>query len=64
MRRDRVREITELAGVRRDVDVDALGVVVKRRVRRSDTGRQAAVHGRVEDLGALREEQLANVVHC
>ena len=60
--RDRVREIAQLADVRGGMDVDTLGEVVVRGVRSGQVRRQATVHGRVDELGALREEQLANVV--
>ncbi len=45
------------------MDVHALGEVVVRGVSRSEVGGQTTVHGGVEELGALREEQLADVVH-
>ena len=54
--------MSELTDVRCRVDVNALGEVVVRWVGRSQVRRQATVHSRVDELGALCEEQLANVV--
>ena len=62
VRRDRVREMSQLADIRRRVDVDALGEIVVRRVGCGEARGQAAVHRRVEELSELREEQLAYVV--
>ena len=60
--RDRVREIAQLANVRGGMDVDTLGEVVVRCVGRSEVRRQATVHLRVDELGALRKQQLANMM--
>lgn len=62
VRRDWVGEVAELSDVRRRVDVDALDVVVERWVGRSQVGGQPAVHRRVDELSALREQELADVV--
>lgn len=62
VRRHWVGEVAELSDVRRSVNVDALDVVVERRVGRSKVGGQAAVHRRVDKLSALREQELADVV--
>ena len=63
MGRDRVGKVAELTDVRGGVDVDTLGEVVVRGIGRSEVRRETAVHGGVKELGALREEQLADVVH-
>lgn len=62
VRRHWVGEIAKLSNVRRRVDVDTLDVVVERRVGRSQVGGQAAVHRRVDELSALREQELADMV--
>lgn len=63
MRGHRVGEVSELPYVGRGVNVNALGEVVVRRVGGCKVGGQTAVHGRVHELGALREQKLAEVVH-
>lgn len=57
-----VGEVAKLPDVRRGVDVDTLDVVVERRVGRSQVGGQAAVHRRVDELSALCEQELSDVV--
>ena len=60
--RDGVGKVTQLADISSSVDVDALREVVVRRFGRGEVGRETAVHGRVDELRALREEQLAHVM--
>jgi hypothetical protein len=62
--RDRVRKESKLTDVCRRGDIDTLCVVVQRWVGRRERGRQAAVHGGVQELRALSEEQLSDVVQC
>ena len=54
--------MSQLANVRRSMDVNTLRKIVVRRIGRSQARGQAAVHRRVEKLSELREEQLADVV--
>ena len=62
MGRHRVGKVSQLPNVSGSVDVDTLGVVVKRRVGGGQAGWQSTVHSRVHQLCRLREEDLADVV--
>jgi hypothetical protein len=59
---DRVGQVTELANVCSSVNINTLRKVVVRWLGRSKIRRQTTIHGRVDQLSALREEQLANMV--
>lgn len=62
VRRHWIGEVAKLSDVCGGMDVDTLNVVVERGVSRSQVGGQAAVHRRVDELSALREQELADVV--
>lgn len=62
VRRDGVREESELAHVRSSGNIQPLSVVVDRRIGRSKRRRKAAVECGVQELGRLRKENLAEMV--
>ena len=62
VRGDRVGKVAELTDICGGVDIDTLGEVVVRRVRRSKVRWQAPVHLGVDELCALGKQELANVV--
>ena len=62
MCRDRASEVTKLTDVCSRVNINSLGEVVVRRVRRSKVWRQAPVHLGVDELSALGKQEFANVV--
>lgn len=62
VRRDGVGKVAKLANIRGGVDVDTLREVVVRRIRCGEVRRQTAVHRWVDQLCALREQELADVV--
>lgn len=62
--RYRIGEVPQLGDVCSRCDVNALRVVVERWIRGSERWGQAAVHCRVDELGALGEHDLAEMVQA
>jgi len=62
VRRNRIGEVSQFSDVSSRGDVDTLCMIIKRWVSSSERWRQTPIHGRVDELCALCEEQLAEVV--
>ena len=62
VRRDRIGEVSQFSDVSSRGDVDTLRMIIKRWVSSGERWRQTPIHGRVDELRALCEEQLAEMV--